>query len=176
LAFSEGFHAPAVGERQWIGDALGVAAAVLWGATTLTIRATRLSTAKAEKTLFYQLAVSGVLLGIASALVDEPWPAKLTSTSLLPLSFQTVIITFASYLLWFWLVRHYPATPLSSFTLLTPISGLLAGVLLLHEPMTIRLAIAVAAVAAGIAIVNHPSASSVRCSSGDGIATNGSDL
>jgi drug/metabolite transporter (DMT)-like permease len=175
-AFSEGFHAPAVGERQWIGDALGVAAAVLWGATTLTIRATRLSTAKAEKTLFYQLAVSGVLLGIASALVDEPWPAKLTSTSLLPLSFQTVIITFASYLLWFWLVRHYPATPLSSFTLLTPISGLLAGVLLLHEPMTIRLAIAVAAVAAGIAIVNHPSASSVRCSSGDGIATNGSDL
>jgi len=158
-AFAEGFHAPASGERQWIGDALGVTAAVLWGATTLTIRATRLSMAKAEKTLLYQLAASGVLLGIGSALVDEPWPAKLTSASLLPLSFQTVIVSFASYLLWFWLIRHYPTTPLASFTLLTPIAGLLAGVLLLHEPITVRLAIALATVAAGIAIVNRPRSS-----------------
>jgi drug/metabolite transporter (DMT)-like permease len=155
-AFAEGFSAPAVGERQWMGDALGVGAAVLWGATTLVIRATPLSTAKAEKTLLYQLAVSGVLLGLGSALVGELWPAKLTSVSLLPLGFQTVIVTFASYLLWFWLMRHYPATPLASFTLLTPIAGLFAGVLLLNEPVTARLVVALAAVAAGIAIVNRP--------------------
>ena len=36
-----------------------------------------------------------------------------------------MIVTFASYLLWFWLVRHYPATRLASFTLLTPVFGLL---------------------------------------------------
>lgn len=152
-AFAEGFHA--AGERQWIGDALGVAAAALWGATTLVIRATPLSTAKAEKTLLYQLAVSGALLGLGSLLADEPWPAKLTSASLLPLSFQTVVVTFASYLLWFWLVRHYPATRLTSFTLLTPIAGLLAGVLLLNEPITQRLVVALTAVASGIAIVNR---------------------
>ncbi|MET0152485.1 MAG: DMT family transporter [Candidatus Binatia bacterium] len=153
-AFAEGFHAPAAGERQWIGDALGVIAAVLWGATTLVIRATPLATAKAEKTLLYQLGMSGVALGLGSLLAAEPWPAKLTSVSLLPLSFQTVVITFASYLLWFWLIRHYPATRLSSFTLLTPIAGLFAGVLLLHEPITQRLVIALAAVSSGIAIVN----------------------
>jgi drug/metabolite transporter (DMT)-like permease len=38
-AFAEGFTQPAAGERQWLGDALGVAAGVLWGATTLAIRA-----------------------------------------------------------------------------------------------------------------------------------------
>jgi len=156
-AFAEGFNAPAGGERQWIGDGLGVAAAALWGATTLVIRATPLSAAKAEKTLLYQLAVSGVLLGLGSALAGEPWPAKLTSASLLPLAFQTVIVSFASYLLWFWLIRHYPATRLASFTLLTPIAGLLAGVLLLNEPVTPRLVIALAAVAGGIAIVNRRS-------------------
>ena len=154
-AFAEGFHAPAAGEHQWIGDALGVAAATLWGATTLAIRATRLSTANAEKTLLYQLAVSGVLLGLGSVLAHEPWPARLTSASLVPFSFQTVIISFASYLLWFWLMRHYPATPLASFTLLTPIAGLLAGVLLLNEPVTHRLGIAAAGVAVGIAVVNQ---------------------
>ena len=42
-AFAEGFNAPAAGERQWIGDALGVCAAALWGATTLVIRATPLA-------------------------------------------------------------------------------------------------------------------------------------
>jgi len=154
-AFAEGFTAPAIGEHQWLGDGLGVGAAILWGATTLTIRASRLSGAVAEKTLLYQLAASGVVLGIASAFL-ESWPTHLTSTSLLPLAFQIVIVTFASYLLWFWLIRHYPATQLSSFTLLTPIAGLVAGVVFLHEPITPRLVVALAAVAAGIAIVNRP--------------------
>ncbi len=154
-AFVEGFTAPAIGEHQWLGDGLGVAAAILWGATTLTIRATRLSGAVAEKTLLYQLLVSGILLGIASPFF-ETWPVKVTSASLLPLAFQTVIVTFASYLLWFWLVRHYPATQLSSFTLFTPIAGLLAGAVFLHEPITPRLVLALVAVAAGIAIVNRP--------------------
>jgi drug/metabolite transporter (DMT)-like permease len=152
-AFAEGFHTPAASERQWVGDALGLVAAVLWGATTLVIRATPLASARAEKTLLYQLGMSGVALGLGSLLSAEPWPVKLTSVSLVPLSFQTVVITFASYLLWFWLVRHYPATRLSAFTLLTPIAGLFAGVLLLHEPVTRRLVVALAAVAGGIAIV-----------------------
>ena len=43
-----------------------------------------------------------------------------------PLAFQIVVVTFASYLVWFWLLRHYPATRLSAFTLLTPVFGLLA--------------------------------------------------
>jgi drug/metabolite transporter (DMT)-like permease len=158
-AFAEGFNAPAAGERQWIGDALGGCAAVLWGATTLVIRATPLAAVKAEKTLLYQLAVSGVLLGLGSALVGEAWPVKLTSASLLPLAFQTVIVSFASYLLWFWLIRHYPATPLASFTLLTPIAGLFAGVVLLNEPITRRLVIALAAVVSGIAIVSRRTSS-----------------
>ena len=48
-----------------------------------------------------------------------------------------MIVSFASYLVWFWLVRHYPATRLASFTLLTPVFGLLLGALLLAEPMTL---------------------------------------
>ena len=155
-AFREGFVSPAVGESQWIGDGLGVLAAVLWGATTLVIRATPLSTAPAEKTLLYQLGTSGIVLGLGAVLGGEPWPTTLTAVSLVPLAFQTVVVTFASYLLWFWLMRHYPATPLATFTLLTPIAGLFAGIVLLNEPMTLRLIVAVAAVAAGIAIVNRP--------------------
>lgn len=154
-AFFEGFVAPRAGPLQWLGDLLGIAAALLWGATTLVLRATKLAQVAPEKALLWQLAVSALALGAASQAAGEPWPQTLTSASLAPLAFQTVVITFASYLVWFWLVRHYPATRISAFTLLTPVLGLLAGVLLLGEPLTLRLVVALAAVCGGIALVNH---------------------
>lgn len=153
-AFAEGFAQPG-GARQWLGDALGIAAAVLWGLTTLVLRATRLATALPEKALLYQLGVSALALGLAAPLAGESWPGRVAPLSLAALAFQTVIVTFASYLVWFWLVRHYPATRISAFTLLTPIFGLLAGVVLLGEPVTPRLLAALAAVAVGIAVVNR---------------------
>lgn len=155
IAFAEGFHAPAAGERQWLGDALGIAAAALWGATTLAIRASRLATAPPEKTLAYQLAISGVLLALAALATGERWPAVMAPLSAGSMVFQTVIVTFASYLAWFWLVRHYPATRIASFTLLTPVAGLAFGVLLLDEPLTLRLLIALVAVATGLVLVNR---------------------
>ena len=156
-AFSEGFSQPAAGPRQWIGDALGVLAGILWGATTLAIRATRLTHASAEKTLFYQLAVSAVML-IAGAAAAEPAPLHAISTlAWVSLAFQVVIVSFVTYLVWFWLVRHYPATRIASFTMLTPVFGLILGALLLAEPITARLLIALATVAAGIVLVNRKS-------------------
>lgn len=154
-SFAEGFARPAAGPLQWLGDALGIAAALMWGCTTLVMRASKLSTALPEKTLLYQLAISGVALTLASWLTNEPWPRQLGALAAGSLVFQTTVITFASYLTWFWLVRHYPATRISAFTLLTPVFGLLAGVLLLNEPLTPRLVAALVAVCAGIWLVNR---------------------
>jgi len=155
-AFAEGFTRPAVGDRQWLGDTLGVVAGVLWGATTLAIRGTRLTSAGAEKTLLYQLAISGVALAAAASFGQAPIPAHLSATAWSSLLFQVVVVSFASYLLWFWLMRHYPATRLASFTLLTPVFGLAMGAMLLGEPITARLVVALLAVAAGIVLVNRP--------------------
>ena len=158
-AFAEGFagnSSPgATAPLQWLGDALGIAAAVLWGLTTLLLRATRLASALPEKTLLYQLVISGVALLLASAMSTERWPRALSAAVAGSLLFQVAVVTFASYLAWFWLVRHYAATRVAAFTLLTPVFGLLAGVLLLDEPLTLRLLVALAAVCAGIALVNR---------------------
>jgi drug/metabolite transporter (DMT)-like permease len=155
VAFAEGLLAPAAGPKQWLGDSLGLLAAVLWGATTLTIRATRLTSAPPEKTLVYQLAATGVLLCIAAPLAGESWPQRVSALSAGSMVFQAVVVTFASYLAWFWLMRHYPATRIASFTLLTPVAGLAFGVLLLNEPLTWHLVLALAAVAAGLLLVNR---------------------
>jgi ABC-type Mn2+/Zn2+ transport system permease subunit len=66
VAFSEGFASGHSSARQLRGDAFGLAAGVLWGLTTLVIRSTKLGSATAEKTLFYQVAVTAVVAPLLS--------------------------------------------------------------------------------------------------------------
>ena len=69
--------------------------------------------------------------------------------------FQAFVVAFASYMVWIWLIRHYPATPLSAFTFLTPLFGLVFGVALLGDPLTLPLMGALVGVTVGIWLVNR---------------------
>lgn len=155
IAFSEGFlhHSPVAG--QWKGDAMGLAAGLLWGLTTLTIRASRLATASAEKTLFYQLAVTALVCPVLSLALGETWGWDYSALAWGSVFLQTVVGAFASYLTWMWMLRHYPATQISTFTFLTPVFALVFGVLLLGEPLTPQLLVALAGVATGIVLVSR---------------------
>ena len=67
-----------------------------------------------------------------------------------------IIVAFASYLTWFWLVSRYPAGRLSAFTFLTPLLGLVAGAMLLGDPVSWALVAALLLVGFGIYLVNRP--------------------
>jgi drug/metabolite transporter (DMT)-like permease len=157
VAFSEGFGS-AAGGRQLRGDALALAAGVLWGLTTLVIRASTLATASAEKTLFYQVAVTAAVAPLLSLMLGETPSLHYSAYAWGSLAAQTAIGAFASYLTWMWLLRHYPATRVSSFTFLTPVCALVFGVALLHEPLSARLVLALCGVAVGIVLVNQKAA------------------
>jgi drug/metabolite transporter (DMT)-like permease len=154
FAFSEGFTGAAMA-NQLRGDALALAAGVLWGLTTLVIRSTALATASAEKTLFYQVAVTAIVAPLLSLALGEAWSLAYSAQAWGSIGLQTVIGAFASYLAWMWLLRHYPATQMSSFTFLTPVFALVFGVVLLAEPLTLRLVAALVGVALGIVLVNR---------------------
>ena len=155
IAFSEGFlhRSPVVG--QWKGDAMGLAAGILWGLTTLTIRATTLSNASAEKTLFYQVGVTALVAPVLSLALGETWSLDYSAQAWGSLGLQTTVGAFASYLTWMWMLRHYPATQMSSFTFLTPVFALVFGVMLLGEILTLQLTLALVGVAVGIVLVNR---------------------
>ncbi|QHE83602.1 DMT family transporter [Hydrogenophaga sp. BPS33] len=155
IAFSEGFLHSSPVTGQWRGDLLGLAAGVFWGLTTLTIRATTLSTASAEKTLFYQLAVTAVVAPVLSLAMGESWRFDYSAMAWGSVALQTVIGAFASYLTWMWMLRHYPATQMSSFTFLTPVFALVFGVVLLSEPLTPQLVVALVGVAVGMVLVSR---------------------
>ncbi|HEX7043402.1 MAG TPA: DMT family transporter [Burkholderiales bacterium] len=152
LAFSEGFLAAR--EATWIGDVCGVLAALCWAATTIVVRASALARASATKTLFYQLAAASVLLTLASWLMGEPGVLAVTPGVVASILYQGAIVAFASFLVWFWLLTQYFAARLAVLSFMTPLFGVLAGVLVLDEPLTPLFAIAAALVAAGIVLVN----------------------
>ena len=137
------------------GDLLGLAAGALWGLTTVAIRATGLTRISAEKLLFYQIATTALTLPLLSLALGETWSFEWSPLAWGSMLAQTVVGAFASYLAWMWMLGRYPATRISVFVFLTPLFALLFGTLLLHEPVTTTLLVALGLVALGIVLVNR---------------------
>ena len=138
-----------------MGDLLGLAAGALWGLTTVAIRATGLTRISAEKLLFYQIATTALTLPWLSLALGETWSFDWSGLAWGSMLAQTVVGAFASYLAWMWMLGRYPATKISVFVFLTPLFALLFGTLLLGEPVTSTLLLALALVALGIVLVNR---------------------
>jgi drug/metabolite transporter (DMT)-like permease len=151
VAFGDGF---ASGRSTLLGDFFGVLGALFWALTTVLIRATKLAAITPAKTLFYQLAVSGPILLVVAWLMGEPGVTKLTPLIVLAFAYQCVVVAFASFLTWFWLLRHYLAARLGVLTFLTPLFGVLGGAVLLGEPLTLTFLAAAILVGLGIFLVN----------------------
>jgi drug/metabolite transporter (DMT)-like permease len=151
LAFADGLGS---GLQTFIGDLCGVIAALFWASTTVLIRATRLARVTASKTLLYQLGVSALCLPVASLLMGEKGIVAISALVVASLAYQGIIVAFGTYLAWFWLLTRYLAAPLSVLSFLTPMFGVLCGVVFLSEPLSVVFALAALLVGAGIVLVN----------------------
>lgn len=153
LVFSDQLSLP--GPDAWIGDLLSLAGGALWAATTIVIKASRLTRVRPEKLLLYQLGVASLvslpLLPLGGPVLrDVSWLATGA------LAFQAVYVVCFTYIVWFWLMGRYPAAGLTSFTFLTPVFGVMCGALVLSEPLTLRLMLALLLVVGGLVLVNRP--------------------
>jgi len=153
FALREGFVGGAASTAR--GDLLALAAGMLWGLTTVVIRASSLTRIPAEKLLFYQLAVSALAFPALSLGLGEAWVWQFSAFGIVSLAVQTVIGAFASYLAWMWMLGRYPATKISVFVFFTPLFALLFGAAWLDERVTPGLLGAMAMVALGIVLVNR---------------------
>lgn len=135
------------------GDFLALGAGIAWAATTVAVRLSSLAREPATKTLFYQLAVSFVLLMLATIALGQTG-FKSTPLAWGSLLFQSLVVSFASYLTWFWLLRHYLASRLGIFSFLTPLFGVAFGVWLLDEPLEPNFLVGTLLVCAGIVLVS----------------------
>ena len=153
LAFADGLYLPS--RRELIADGLELLGGLAWGGSTVVIKMRSDLSLTPQRTLFYQLTISTVLLiGLALAL-GEAGLTHPTVPVLGALAYQAVIVAFVSYLIWFWLLQRYPASGLASFSFWTPLFGVLAGWLVLGDRLSGNLGAAAALVAVGIYLVNR---------------------
>lgn len=155
IVIAFGLPTPAADPHQMLGDIMMVAAAVAWAGTTLVIKASRLNSVSAEKTMLYQLVVSLPILGLGALAFGERIDTMPSAVALGALAYQAIWVVSVTYVVWFALIVRYSAARLSAFTFLTPLFGVAAGHLVLNEPLTPPFAVAVAVVILGLVLVNR---------------------
>ena len=156
IVIAFGLPTPAADPRQMLGDVMMVGAAIAWAATTLVIKVSRLNQVSSERTMLYQLVVSVPLLAAGVLVFGEHIDAMPSAVALGALAYQAVWVVCVTYMAWFALIVRYSASRLSSFTFLTPLFGVVAGHMVLNEPLSPPFALAVALVAIGLVLVNRP--------------------
>jgi drug/metabolite transporter (DMT)-like permease len=110
------------------------------------------------------VAANAIQLGSSAvALVPLAWAIEgrphlpLTAPLVWSLTYLILLLSIGASFVWFWLLRHGEASRVSAFYFLTPIFGLGLAAVLLHERVTWVDAVALAAVALGIALVQGQS-------------------
>ena len=153
-AFGGGLAGATLDRNMLIGDLYGLLAGFCWGLTTVVVRASRLSEAPAALTLFYQLAVAFVLLALLAVALGQPATLRWTPVAIASVLFQGVVVSFASYFAWFWLMRRYLASNLAVLSFMTPLFGVVFGVLVLDEPLSVNFVVGAVLVLLGISLVS----------------------
>ena len=137
-----------------IGDLLEITAGILWGATTLYIKRFMAGKVQPIHTFLYQLFFSIPILFGVSLILEPNWIYRIDPLILTSIFYQSVIVAFISYFVWFKLIHQYSVSRLSAFTFFTPIFGVLSGILFLGEELTFSLMVGLPMVSVGIFVVN----------------------
>jgi len=137
-----------------IGDLLEITAGILWGATTLYIKRFMAGKVQPIHTFLYQLFFSIPILFGVSLILEPNWIYRIDPLILTSIFYQSVIVAFISYFIWFKLIHQYSVSRLSAFTFFTPIFGVLSGILFLGEEFTFSLMVGLPMVSVGIFVVN----------------------
>ena len=145
-------------QRQgfWRGDLLVLCAAIAWAVTTLYMKRFLMERFNGFRLLHVQVLVSTPLLLGASLLLETAPLEGVDAGSLVLVIFQGLVVVFFSYLMWMSLLTRYPASGMQSFTFLSPVWGVVAGMIMLSESVSLLMALGMTLIGLGLYLVNRP--------------------
>ncbi|MBF9052543.1 EamA family transporter [Roseobacter sp. HKCCD9010] len=123
-------------DGNFTGDLFALGAAAAWAVTILLIKTTSLIHVPASAALYFQLLGSAVLLPILSLALGETWIVPQQVDTYWALGFQSFLVAFASYLIFFWVLKQYSASKLSAYSFLAPIFGVMFSWKILGDEIT----------------------------------------
>ena len=137
-----------------MGDLLALGAALSWAGIALCVRVTPFSEVPAEQQLIWQLIVSAPLLLLAAPFFGG-YLREIEPIHIAGMLFQIFAVASFGFLIWFALMKIYPASSVASFSFLSPVFAVILGWLILDEKIGAQIWLALGLVASGIFLINR---------------------
>ena len=134
---------------------LVLAASFVWAVATIQIKSFREPVDGRTLTAWISLLAVPQLL-LASALLEGGQVAALEAAggwTWAAVLYMAVAVTMIGYGIWYYLLSRYPINVMMAFTLLVPIFGVLSGIVVLGDPLTLPLALGAALTILGVAVI-----------------------
>jgi drug/metabolite transporter (DMT)-like permease len=101
------------------------------------------------------MAMSVVVMGGMALAFESGRPVRIDAVSVSALLYLALFGSALTFTLYYWLMRHLPATRLSLIAYSTPVVAVTVGAIFMHEPVTARTVAGSALVVAGVALAVH---------------------
>lgn len=137
------------------GDLAALVASFSWAGVVIVSRLTRIGQAAPETQIFWQVAISAVLLTALAPVYGGPLVRAFDGVQLVLLLVQALGVVAFGFVLWFWLLGRYPSGVVASFSFLTPILSALLGWLLLDEAVGPLTPVALGLLVVGLVLINR---------------------
>jgi len=134
------------------GDLLLLVSTIMWACSAAYTKHLVRSSSSIQ-IVFYQLLFSVPLFALGAPLWDAPMISRIDSGIAAAIVFQVVLTTSFAFVVWTRLMQTYGAVALHSFVFLIPVSGVFLAAIILDEPMTRMILLALVLITAGILAV-----------------------
>ncbi len=135
------------------GDLIILSATFIWACSVVYLKRI-ISAFSAFQITLYSMIFSVPVFLLEALLWDTPMISKLDLKIIVAVLYQSLVTATFGFVTWNTLLQKYGAVALHSFIFLMPIAGVALGGLLLGEPITSKLLIALALIVAGILVVH----------------------
>lgn len=136
------------------GDLLILLAVTIWSGHVIYIKKIISNFHPLQITL-YPMAMAAPVFLISGFLFDGQMIGTIDWTVIQSMLYQIFVTASFGFVAWNTLISRFGAAALHSFVFIMPISGVLLGVVLLEEPLTVNLIGAIVLVVTGLILVNR---------------------
>ena len=136
-----------------LGDLIILSATFIWSCSIIYLKRI-ISAFSAFQVTLYSMVFSVPVFFLEAFLWDTPMISKLDLNILGAILYQSLVTAAFGFVTWNTLLQKYGAVALHSFIFIMPIAGVALGGLILGEPITPKLLIALVLIVAGILIVH----------------------
>ena len=136
-----------------IGDMMILSAAFLWACNAVYTKRV-ISAFQPFQIVLFPMIFSVPFFFLGGILWDRPMIAFVDAKIIGAMAYQSLITATFGFVIWNSLLKKYGAVALHSFIFVMPITGVLLGGLILKEPITVNILIAMFLIVSGILVIH----------------------